>query len=84
MEASTSAPTTGDQPATVDPTVEEIHVDPTSVMDPTTDTETVDATVTPPLSLHAMMEIFMTTQEVHGQLIDKLLTEVAALRANFF
>ena len=84
METSTDAPTTGDQLATVDLTVEEIHVDPTFAMDPTTYTETVDATVTPPLSLRAMKEIFMTTQEVHGQLIDKLLTEVAALRANFF
>ena len=66
MEASTAAPATGDQLATVDLTVEEIHVDPTFAMDPTTDAKTVDAIVTPPLSLCVMMEIFMTTQAAHG------------------
>ena len=66
VEASTTTPATSDQPAAVDPTVEEIHVDPTSTMDPTTDAKTVDAIVTPPLSLCVMMEIFMTTQAAHG------------------
>ena len=40
-------------------------------------------TVPPPLSLRAMMETFMKTQEAHGQLLDGLITEVAALRAEF-
>ena len=66
MEASTAAPATGDKLAAVDPTVEEIHVDPTSTMDPTTNAEIADAIVTPPLSLHALMKIFMTTQAAHG------------------
>ena len=77
VEASIAASTTGDQPAAVDPTVEEIQVD------PITDAKTGDPTITPPLQLHAMMETFMTTQETHGQLIDELLTKVAALRADF-
>ena len=70
-EASIATPTSGDQPAT-----EEILVD------PATD-DTVDPIAAPPLSLYAMMETFMTTQATNGQLIDELLTEVDALRANF-
>ena len=35
------------------------------------------------LSLRAMMEIFMTTQTTHEQLLDGLITEVAALRVDF-
>ena len=42
-----------------------------------------DPTVPPPLSLRAMMETFMTTQATHGQLLDGLIAEVAALRAEF-
>ena len=42
-----------------------------------------DPTVPPPLSLCAMMETFMTTQAAHGQLLDGLIAEVAALRADF-
>ena len=67
-EASTTAPTSGDQAA-----AEEIHVDPIATADPTV----------APLSLCSMMETFMTTQKTHGQLIDELLTKVATLRANF-
>ena len=53
-------------------------------MDPTaSDAKTVDPTVTPPLSLQAIMETFMTTQAAYGQLIDELLIEVVALRADF-
>ena len=40
--------------------VEEIVVDPTAAVDPVTD-DTVDPIVTPPLSLRAIMETFMTT-----------------------
>ena len=60
--------------------VEEIHIDPTTAMDPNT---TNAKPTVPPLSLHAMMETLMMTQEAHGQLLDKLLTEVATLRADF-
>ena len=42
-----------------------------------------DPTVPPPLSLRAMMETFMTTQAAHGQLLDGLIVEVSALRADF-
>ena len=35
------------------------------------------------LSLCAMMETFMTTQVEYGQLLDELIVEVAALRADF-
>ena len=42
-----------------------------------------EPTVPPPLSLRAMMETFMTTQAAHGQLLDGLIAEVAALRADF-
>ena len=67
-EASTTAPTSGDQDA-----AEEIHVDPIATADPTV----------APLSLRSMIETFMTTQTTHGQLIDELLTKAAILRANF-
>ena len=67
-EASTAAPTSGDQAV-----VEEIHVDPIATVDP----------IVAPFSLHSTMETFMTTQATHGQLIDELLTKVATLRANF-
>ena len=60
----------------------EIHVDPTTAVDPTGDAETANPTVTP-LSLRAMIETFMSTQATHGQLIDELLTEVTAMRADF-
>ena len=75
--AFTVAPTSGDQP-----TIEEILVDPTVVVDLAAD-DTTDPTVAPPLSLRAMMETFITTQAAHRQLIDKLLTEVATLRVDF-
>ena len=42
-----------------------------------------EPTVPPPLSLHAMMETFMMTQAAHGQLLNELITKVAALRADF-
>ena len=51
-------------------------------MDPAVD-GTIDLIVAPPLSLCAMMKIFMTTQTAHGQLIDDLLTEVAILNKHF-
>ena len=47
------------------------------------DDDIVDPTITPPFLLLAMMESFMTTQTAHGQLLDELMTEVAALRADF-
>ena len=50
MEASIAAPTTGDLPTAMDPTVEEIHVD------PTTNTEIADPTLTTPPLLRAMMK----------------------------
>ena len=58
-------------------------VDSTTAMGPFGGADDIDPTVTPPLSLHAMMESFMATQAAHGQLLDELLTEVASLRANF-
>ena len=82
VEAFIAAPDFGDQPTTVDP-AKEIHVDPIAAMDPAGDVETINPTVTPPLSLCAMMESFMTTQTAHGQLIDELLTDVAAFRVDF-
>ena len=77
-EATTASLASGDMP-----TAKEVHVDPTAVVDPFGDDDVVDPTVTPPLSLCVMMESFMTTQVTHGQLIDELLTKVAALRADF-
>ena len=61
VEASTIALAFGDQPA-----AEKIHVDPTTIVDPASDDDTVDPTDSPPLSLCAMMESFMTTQAAHG------------------
>ena len=81
VEASTVALATSDQPVAVDPT-KEIHVDSTILVDPVADVEIDDPTVTP-LSLQAMMKTFMTTQVAHVQLIDEILTEVVALRADF-
>ena len=52
-------------------------------MDPSSGANDVDPTVTSPLSLRAVMESFMTTQAAHGQLLDELLIEVVALRADF-
>ena len=83
VEASTIALATSDQLAAVDPTIKDIHVDPTTTMNPTANAETDDPTVTPHLSLRAMMETFMTTQAAHGQLINELLTKVVAPRADF-
>ena len=65
------------------PIAKAVHVDPTAAVDPSSDDDVVDPTVTPPLSLCVMMESFMTTQVTHGQLIDELLTKVAVLRADF-
>ena len=67
--------------ATGDMSVKEIHIDLTTAMD--LDTTDSKPNVPPPLSLRVMMEIFMMTQATHGQLLDKLLTEVATLRAGF-
>ena len=39
--------------------------------------------VPPPLSLLAIMETFMMTQAAYSQLLDELISEVAALRADF-
>ena len=60
-------------------------MEPTAVVDLAIggDDDTTDPTVTSPLSLHAMMESFMTTQAAHGQLLDELLTKVALLKADF-
>ena len=61
VEASTVALATSDQLVAVDPTTKDIHVDPTTTMNPIANAETDDPTVTPHLSLRAMMETFMTT-----------------------
>ena len=55
-EASTTTSSSGAMPA-----AEEVHVDPTAAMDPSGDDYHVDPTVTPPFSLYAMRESFMTT-----------------------
>ena len=60
-EASTTALASGDQPA-----AEEVHVDHIAAMDLVGDDDTVDPTVTPPFSLRAIIESFMTTQVAHG------------------
>ena len=75
-EATTATLAFGNMPA-----AEEVHVDPTTTVDPSGDDDVVDPIVTPPL--RAMMESFMNTQAALGQLIDELLTEFAALRADF-
>ena len=77
-EAFTTALASGDQPA-----AEEVHVDHIAAMDLVGDDDTVDPTVTPPFSLRAIIESFMTTQVAHGQLLDELITELVALLANF-
>ena len=61
----------------------ETFVDPTAVVDPFGGADDANPIVAPHLSLHAMMESFMTTQAAHGQLHDELLTEVASLRADY-
>ena len=76
-EVSTAALASGDQPTT-----KEIPMNPTAVVDPTAN-DTINSTITSPLSLHAMMKTFMTTQAAHGQLINELLIVVAALRVDF-
>ena len=43
----------------------------------------VDPSVPPHLSLRSMMETFMTTKAAHGQLLDKILIGIAALRIDF-
>ena len=65
------------------PVAEETFEDLTIVVDPSGGADNADPTVTPPFSLHAMMESFVTTQATHGQLLDELFTEVASLRADF-
>ena len=78
-EASIIAPASGAMPV-----AEETFVDPTTAVDPTSSgADEVDSTVTPPFSLCAMMQSFMTTQAAHGQLFDELLMKVASLRADF-
>ena len=65
-----------------------MHGDPTAAVpedgDDEVDIDTAAAAHTgpPPPSLRAMMETIMTTQAAHGQLLDGLLAEVAALRAD--
>ena len=48
------------------PATEETFVDLTAAVDPAGDVEDVDPTVAPPLSLHAMMQSFITTKATHG------------------
>nr|XP_023883392.1 uncharacterized protein LOC111995693 [Quercus suber] len=67
-------------PLLADVHVEESPIDPTAAVADNGDDE---PTIPPPLSLRAMMETFMTTQAAHGQLLDGLIAEVAALRAKF-
>ena len=78
----------------VQSTARDVHAE-ESPIDPTTtvandgddgihaDSTTTEPTVPLPLSLRAIMETFMTTQAAHGQLLDGLITEVAALRVDF-
>nr|POE69156.1 hypothetical protein CFP56_76019 [Quercus suber] len=67
---------------------EDMHGDPiVAVVEDGDDEVDVDIATTvhtgpPPPSLRAMMEAVMTTQASHGQLLDGLLAEVAALRAD--
>ena len=60
-EAFTTAPASGTMLA-----AKETFVDPTVIVDPFGGTDDVDPTVTPSLSLRAMMQSFMTTQAAHG------------------
>ena len=68
--------------------VEEIPLDPTvsvakdDIDEVHVETRDVEPTV-PPLSLCAMMEMFIITQATHGQLLDELISEVAILRVDF-
>ena len=68
---------------------EEIPIDPIAVVakdnvdEVEVKTSDAEPTVPFPLSLHAMMETFMITQVADGQLLDELITKVAALRADF-
>ena len=62
---------------------EDTFVNSTTAMNPSGGADDADPTVAPPLSLHAMMKSFMTTQEAHGQLLNELSTEVASLKADF-
>ena len=48
------------------PATDETFVDSTATVDPVGDVEDVDPTVAPPLSLHAMMQSFITTKAAHG------------------
>ena len=67
---------------------EDMQGDPTSVVaedgDDEVDVDTAAAAHIgpPPPSLRAMMETIMMTQAVHGQFLDGLLAEVAALRVD--
>ena len=45
---------------------EETFVDSTAAVDPAGDVEDVDPIVAPPLSLHVMMQSFITTKAAHG------------------
>ena len=63
--------------------VEETFVDLIAAVDPFGGADDVDPTITLPLLLRDMMESFITTQAAYGQLLDELLTEVVALRADF-
>ena len=75
----------------MDPPAEEIHFDPTFVVVDGVDEVNIDTSDVKPtvplvpscLSLHAMMETFMTTQAARGQLLDELISNVVALRADF-
>ena len=62
---------------------EETFVDSIAAVDPFGGVNDVDPIITLPFLLRDMMESFMTTQAAHGQLLDELLTEVVALRADF-
>nr|POF11066.1 hypothetical protein CFP56_76580 [Quercus suber] len=68
------------QPLLADVHAEESLDDPTAAVADNGDDE---PTIPPPPSLRAMMETFMTTQAAHGQLLDGLIADVAALRAEF-
>ena len=59
-------------------------MDPTVAVDPAgDDDETTDPTITPPFSLRATMESFMTIQAAHRQLLDELITKLATLIEKF-
>ena len=77
------------QSTTRDDHAEQSPVDPTGTVADIGDdgvhahSTAADPIIPSPLSLRAMMETFMTTQAAHGQLLDGLIAEVAALRADF-